>query len=119
MGTFERDLVIANDDGKVYRVTQDQLNKLQHVDLASDTFQLIRGLLAQGVTSAAIPNTGGGAVGPEPDGFCYLVNLASLKHATVFEGAGSAARKKKPKAKAKAKAKAKPKAKAKAKGKKR
>jgi hypothetical protein len=118
MGTFERDIVIANDDGKVYRITQDQLNKLQHVDLASDTFQLIRGLLAQGVSSAAIPNTGGGAVGPEPDGFCYLVNLASLKHSTVFEGSGGrATRKKKPRAKAKAKAK--PKAKAKAKGKKR
>jgi hypothetical protein len=118
MGQFERDLVIANDDGKVYRITQDQLNKLQHVDLTSDTFQLIRGLLAQGVSSAAIPNAGSGAAGPEPDAFCYLVNLASLKHSTVFEGpAGRATRKKKPRAKAKAKAK--PKAKAKAKGKKR
>ena len=105
MGKFERDLVIANDDGKVYRITQQDLNKLKQVDLASDTFQLIRGLLAQGVSSAAIPNTGGGSAGPEPDGFCYLVNLASLKHATVFEGSAGK-RKSKPKAK-KPKAKAK------------
>lgn len=86
MAKFERDLVIANDDGKVYRIDQAQLNKLQHVDLSSSTFQLIRGLLAQGVSSAAIPTSGGNTTGPEPDAFCYLVNLSSLKHATVFEG---------------------------------
>jgi hypothetical protein len=88
LGKFERDLVIANDDGKVYRIQQEDLNKLQHVDLASSQFQLIRGLLAQGVSTAAIPtdSKAANAKGPEPDAFCYLVNLASLKHKTVFEG---------------------------------
>ena len=75
MANFERDIVIANDDGKVYHLTQDQLNALEHVDLADDRYQLIRGLLNQGVSVAAIPTR----EGPEPDAFCFLLNLGSLQ----------------------------------------
>jgi hypothetical protein len=83
MAKFERDIVIANDDGKVYHITQDVLNKLEHVDLSDDRYQLIRGLLKQGVATAAIPTTS--SAGPEPDAFCFLLNLASLKKHTSFE----------------------------------
>ena len=74
MADFERDIVIVNDDGKVYHLTQEELNKLQHVDLEDDRYQLIRGLLRQGVSTAAIPTR----EGPEPDAFCFLLNLGSL-----------------------------------------
>jgi hypothetical protein len=72
---FQRDLVIANDDGKVYHLTQAQLNRLKEVDLTDDRYQLIRGLLRQGVSMAAIPTQ----AGPEPDAFCFLLNLGSLQ----------------------------------------
>ena len=80
---FERDIVIANDDGKVYHLTQDVLETLEAVDLNSSQYALIRGLLAQGVADAAIPPRDD--PGPQPDAMCYLVNLAALKHKQVYE----------------------------------
>lgn len=84
MAKFQRDLVIANDDGKVYHLTQDQLEKLEPVDLSSDAYKLVSELLQQGVASAAIP-TPDPNKGPQPDATCYLTNLAALKHAQIFE----------------------------------
>lgn len=75
MAKFERDIVVANDDGKVYHITQEVLEGLEAVDLEDDRYQLIGGLLRQGVSTAAIPTRDG----PEPDAFCFLVNLGSLR----------------------------------------
>lgn len=83
MPGFDRDIVIANDDGKVYHLSQDQLNQLEHVDLTDTRYQLIRGLLAQGVSVAAIPTVDG----PAPDGFCFLLNLGSLAKQQPYEEA--------------------------------
>lgn len=83
MAKFERDIVIANDDGKVYHITQEQLEKLEPVDLKASKYQLIKGLLNQGVADAAIPTPDD--PGPEPDAMCYLVNLAALKHKQIYE----------------------------------
>ena len=80
---FERDVVLANDDGKVYHITQEVLETLESVDLASSQYQLIKGLLAQGVSSAAIPTPDD--PGPEPDAMCYLLNLGSLKQTQPYE----------------------------------
>jgi hypothetical protein len=84
MAKFERDIVIANDDGKVYRITQDVLSTLPEVDLKNNKFELIRGLLEEGVSAAAIPTRLKGGV--EPDAFCYLLNLSSLKKWQPYEG---------------------------------
>lgn len=81
MAKFERDIVVANDDGKVYHITQDVLEGLEAVDLEDDRYQLISGLLRQGVSTAAIPTRDG----PEPDAFCFLVNLGSLRKAQPNE----------------------------------
>lgn len=83
MGNFERDIVLANDDGRVFHLTQDQLNQLEHVDLDDNRYQLIAGLLKQGVSTAAIPTPDD--PGPEPDAFCYLLNLGSLRQSQPFE----------------------------------
>jgi hypothetical protein len=77
MAKFERDIVIANDDGKVYHLTQDQLEQLDHVDLSDDKYARIRNLLHEGVSTAAIPTRDTG--GAEPDAFCFLLNLGSLR----------------------------------------
>jgi hypothetical protein len=76
MAKFERDIIIANDDGKVYHITQDQLVAMEPVSLTDDRYQLVKGLLNQGVSVAAIPTR---ETGPEPDIFCFLLNLGSLK----------------------------------------
>lgn len=81
MGKFERDIVIANDDGKVYHLTQEVLEGLEPVDLDDDRYELIAGLLHQGVSTAAIPTRDG----PEPDAFCYLLNLGSLRKSQPLE----------------------------------
>jgi hypothetical protein len=83
MAKFERDIVIANDDGKVYHLTQADLNKLEHVDLGDNRYQLINGLLEQGVSTAAIPTPDD--PGPEPDAFCYLLNLGSFRKRQPYE----------------------------------
>lgn len=83
MAAFERDIVIADDDGKVYHLTQEVLGGLEPVDLADDRYQLIAGLLRQGVSTAAIPTRDD--TGPEPDAFCYLLNLGSLRQSQPFE----------------------------------
>jgi hypothetical protein len=83
MAAFERDIVLANDDGKVYHIPQETLNQLEAVDLKSPKYELISGLLRQGVTAAAIPTLDD--PGPEPDAFCYLVNLGALKQAQPYE----------------------------------
>lgn len=83
MAEFERDIVLANDDGKVYHLTQDVLAKLEAVDLTDNRYQLIKGLLKQGVSSAAIPTEDD--PGPEPQAFCFLLNLSSLNKAQSYE----------------------------------
>lgn len=82
MDTFERDIIIANDDGKVYHLTQDQLTAMEPVNLSDDRYQLVKGLLNQGVSVAAIPTRENG---PEPDIFCFLLNLGSLQKAQPDE----------------------------------
>jgi hypothetical protein len=80
---FERDIIIANDDGKVYHLTQETLSALEPVDLSDNRYQLVAGLLKQGVSTAAIPTTDD--PGPEPQGFCFLLNLSSLNKTQPFE----------------------------------
>ncbi|GEM_PF-5997929 len=83
MAAFERDIVLADDDGNVYHITQDTLSKLEAVDLKSPQYELIAGLLRQGVASAAIPTPDN--PGPRPDAFCYLINLGALKQVQPYE----------------------------------
>lgn len=83
MAAFERDIVLADDNGKVYHITQDVLAGLEPVDLTDNRYQLIAGLLKQGVSTAAIPTVDD--PGPEPDAFCYLLNLGSLKQSQPYE----------------------------------
>ena len=81
MPKFDRDIILANDDGKVYHITQEVLEKLEAVDLNSSRYELIKALLKDGCSSAMIPEYDST---PQPDVVCYLLNLASLKWDTPY-----------------------------------
>lgn len=83
MAKFERDIVIADDDGNVYHLTQEQLSKMTHVDKNDTRYRLIFGMLEHGVAAAAIPSPEVPEI--EPDAICFLLNLGALRKKQPYE----------------------------------
>ena len=92
MARFERDIILANDDGQVFHITQEMLRQLdQHggieeVNLDDSRYARVKMLLENGVAAAAIPTPDNAHL--KPDAFCFLVNLGALrKHQPLEPGA--------------------------------
>jgi len=94
---FVRDIVLVNDDGKAYFIEEKDLNgwilngqikaTLDVVDLNAKKYWPIKLMVDAGVALAAIPtdikNPNAAEPTADPDAFCYLINLSSLKYSKV------------------------------------
>ncbi len=77
MDSFQDDIIVAGDDGTLYRISQGNLARFQ-VPSTDELYNTVNPLLAGGVTVAVIPNQLG-TVRANGNMMCYLLNLASLK----------------------------------------
>ncbi len=85
MPTFKDDIIIAGEDGQMYKLSQDNLAPFR-VNTSSDEFKPILKLLKSGVSLAAVPVPEEDS-GPRADGdaYCYVLNLSSLRKITSWE----------------------------------
>lgn len=95
MAKFERDIILANDDGQVFHITQEMLDKLdkdggiEEVNLEDSRYARVKMLLENGVAAAAIPTPDNAHL--KPDAFCFLLNLGALaKQQPLEPGSGAA-----------------------------
>lgn len=84
---FIRDIVIAGEDGKIYYL-KEEVWRSYEVPITSMKPGLLN-LLKHNVALAAVPEPEDAPTKQDPEkpgplGFCYLVNLASLRTKTVF-----------------------------------
>ncbi len=88
MGTpsFKDDVIIASEDGKLYKLSQADLAEYEVDYKNQKEFAPIVSLLKQGVSVAAVPVPDDQS-GPHAGGdyLCYLLNLASLRKITSWE----------------------------------
>jgi len=85
--TFKDDIIIAGDNGKLYKMSQEDLKPflVSNVHQNADFVEVLS-LLKAGVQVAAIPvpeREGGSRA--RGDLFCYLLNLSGLKTKTIWE----------------------------------
>jgi hypothetical protein len=85
--SFADDLIIASDDGKLYKISQDQLQQYRVMLFENDpSYAKVVNLLKAGVQVAAVPITKDeGGASARGDMMCYLLNLAGLKTKTSWE----------------------------------
>jgi nitroreductase len=80
--TFDRDVILINDDGRIYHLDQATLTALISVDEMTAEEQVPYGFIKElkdlGISVAAIPNPPEAAADPNAAIFCYLLNLGSL-----------------------------------------
>jgi hypothetical protein len=84
--SFADDLIIASDDGKIYKISQDQLVQFRVLFENDPAYAPVVALLKQGVQVAAVPvSKAEGGANARGDMMCYLLNLAGLKTKTSWE----------------------------------
>ncbi len=85
--TFRDDLIIASDDGKIYKISQQDLARYEVPNGKTDPdYAAVVQLLKAGVQVAAVPVTAEeGGAHARGDMMCYLLNLSGLKTVTSWE----------------------------------
>jgi hypothetical protein len=84
--TFRNDLIIASDDGKIYKISQAQLAQFEVPFKGDKDYAEVVNLLKAGVQVAAVPvSKEDGGAHARGDMMCYLLNLAGLKTKTSWE----------------------------------
>lgn len=84
--SFADDLIIASDDGKIYKISQAELQQYRVAFENDPAYAKVVNLLKAGVQVAAVPVTQEeGGANARGDMMCYLLNLAGLKTKTSWE----------------------------------
>ena len=84
--SFADDIIIASDDGKLYKISQVELQQYRVAFENDPSYAKVVTLLKAGVQVAAVPITKDeGGASARGDMMCYLLNLAGLKTKTSWE----------------------------------
>ena len=84
--TFINDVIIASDDGKIYKISETELQRFEVPWKGDPDYDEVIKLLREGVQIAAVPvNPEHGGAHARGDCFCYLLNLSGLKTKTSWE----------------------------------
>lgn len=84
--TFRDDIIIASDDGKLYKISQADLQQYEVPYQGDPDYNEVVSLLKAGVQVAAVPvSAEDGGAHARGDMLCYLLNLAGLKTKTSWE----------------------------------
>jgi hypothetical protein len=84
--SFRDDLIIASDDGRIYKISQADLAQFEVEYKTDPDYAPVVNLLKSGVQVAAVPiSAQEGGAHARGDMMCYLLNLAGLKTVTSWE----------------------------------
>ena len=83
---FRDDIIIASDDGKIYKISQADLAQFEVPFKGDPDYNEVISLLKAGVQVAAVPvSAEDGGARARGDMMCYLLNLAGLRTKTSWE----------------------------------